>query len=69
MSEDFLKELLESIQTDVRSIRATLDGTDGLIIQLDRLKESHRKQVKILWIIVTTLAPVILALIMKYVGW
>ena len=68
MSDEYLKLMLESINEKVSEIYDVLYGKGGLVLDVDRLKESHRKQAKIIWMIVGALVPVVISVALKYLG-
>jgi hypothetical protein len=50
--QDFCGQRFTSIEKKLDVIVELLNGREGLIVDVDRLKESRRKQIKVLWILV-----------------
>jgi hypothetical protein len=62
-----INKSLDHIDGRIEKILILLQGNGktGLILDIDRLKQSYRKQAKILWIVVGSIIPIVLSIISK----
>lgn len=62
----FCTERFNDVAKKLDNILSLLGGREGLIVDVDRLKQSHRKQARIIWIILGGVATGLITALFEY---